>query len=130
MGYRHPSKGGNANGSKWIWPRTRRRIYMRDGHRCVWCTKDLSRGVKARRTLDHVIPRLWSGSNHITNLITACLRCNTQRGDLSPLAFAWTFPSPDIVLERIATALEQPLPELPHDRRTTQGQARPNDCAG
>lgn len=71
---RHPSKGGNANGSKWIWPRTRRRIYARDRHRCVWCTKDLSRSSKARRTLDHVRPRVWYGVTRTHNHATIRLR--------------------------------------------------------
>jgi len=124
---RATDRGSNgSNGSKWIRPEKRRRIYCRDRHRCVWCTKDLSRSSKVRRTLDHVRPRSWpavwykSGPyrltpsvNHHGNLVTACLRCNARRGGLSAVAFAWTFPSPDIVLERIAQALETPLPELP-----------------
>lgn len=115
------SAGGNTHGSKWIWPATRRRIYVRDRHRCVWCTKDLSRVPKKRRTLDHVVPRAWRdtphhpvmGTSNPRNLVTACLRCNTKRQGLSALAFAWTHPAPDAVLERLAQAIDTPLPALP-----------------
>ena len=50
--------------------------------------------------------------NHHANLITSCLRCNAKRGGLSAVAFAWTFPAPEAVLERIAAAIDQPLPEV------------------
>ena len=62
------------NGSKWIRPNTRRRIYERDGNACVHCgrTEDL--------TLDHIRSRSRGGTNKPTNLVTACRICNTMRG--------------------------------------------------
>jgi len=53
----------NKHGSKWIWPNTRRRIYKRDGWRCVWCQRDVRSVRKAQRTLDHVLPRSLGGTN-------------------------------------------------------------------
>lgn len=74
-----------------------------------------------RRTLDHVWPRSWRDTRHhpglgpsnVRNLVTACLRCNSKRGGLSALAFAWQFPAPEAVLERVAAAVDSLLPELP-----------------
>lgn len=92
-------KGAHYQGAKWIRPATRFAIYVRAAHphararalrassekerlaqlqaalRCVWCGR---RGV--RLCLDHLTPWVHGGSNHPTNLITACFSCNTRRG--------------------------------------------------
>jgi len=62
------------NGSKWIWPATRRKIYERDGWACVHCGND------RELTLDHITPASRGGSHRPTNLVTACRNCNTARG--------------------------------------------------
>lgn len=75
----------NKAGSKWIRPEKRQAIYHRDDDACVYC------GVSAVLTLDHVTPRVsWlavhgseSGMHHESNLITACLTCNSSRADQS-----------------------------------------------
>lgn len=55
---------------------TRQNVFRRDGHRCVYC------GSGHDLTLDHVIPRAKGGRTHWLNLVTACRRCNSQKGDL------------------------------------------------
>jgi 5-methylcytosine-specific restriction endonuclease McrA len=68
-------------------------IYHRDGFACVYCgiTADASR---AKLTLDHVVACEVGGTNEATNLVTACLSCNsakqarTMRGWLSYLRAA------------------------------------------
>lgn len=57
---------------------TRQNIFKRDGSRCVYC------GATEHLTLDHVIPRARGGSSTWDNLVTACHRCNTSKGDLTP----------------------------------------------
>jgi 5-methylcytosine-specific restriction endonuclease McrA len=56
----------------------RQNIFKRDGNRCQYCGKydDL--------TLDHVLPKSRGGKTNWDNLITACKRCNSQKGDLTP----------------------------------------------
>ena len=56
----------------------RQNIFKRDGFECQYCgnTKSL--------TLDHVFPRSKGGKSSWTNLVTACKRCNTQKGDFTP----------------------------------------------
>lgn len=53
-------------------------IYKRDGQACVYC------GHKDNLTLDHVLPRSRGGRDSWDNLVTACQRCNTEKGDRTP----------------------------------------------
>lgn len=100
---------------------------MRDGWRCLWCTKDLEDAENGARTLDHLVAREHGGTNDSSNLVTSCLGCNAARKDLPVLAFACRlarnsladevpFLSPSeivcAVLERIASAVSTELPEL------------------
>lgn len=57
---------------------TRQNIFKRDNHRCQYCgtTEDL--------TLDHVIPKSKGGKTNWDNLLTACKRCNSRKGDFTP----------------------------------------------
>ncbi len=57
---------------------TRYNIFKRDGYQCQYCgtTKDL--------TLDHLIPRSKGGKSTWNNLVTACKRCNSKKGDSTP----------------------------------------------
>lgn len=57
---------------------SRQNIYKRDNFTCCYCdsTKDL--------TLDHVIPKSRGGGSSWSNLVTACRRCNTKKGDCTP----------------------------------------------
>jgi len=58
-------------------PLTRQNIFRRDGHSCLYC------GAREGLTLDHVIPRARGGRTHWNNLVTACYKCNSRKGDLS-----------------------------------------------
>ena len=59
---------------RWIRDTTRLAIYMRDHGRCVYC------GSQAKLSLDHLSPVSKGGSNKPTNLVTACMECNRERG--------------------------------------------------
>jgi len=48
------------------------RVLLRDGGRCVYCGEPAT-------TLDHVRPRHAGGADHRTNLVSACLSCNSRR---------------------------------------------------
>lgn len=97
---RSPTAGNRGQGSKWLHPTTRLRIYERDGWRCVWCDTTVERptlpedGILVRgdiirqASIDHVVPRARGGSNAHTNLITCCAYCNARRGDRSVPGFA------------------------------------------
>jgi hypothetical protein len=56
----------------------RRAIHAREGGRCFYCLRRLA---PTTRCLDHVVPRAQSGRNSYRNLVSACLECNSQKGE-------------------------------------------------
>jgi 5-methylcytosine-specific restriction endonuclease McrA len=69
----------------WIRPVKRLAIYLRDGLACCYCGDGVEEG--AVLTLDHVTPHSKGGTNHEANLITACRRCNSSRGNRTVASF-------------------------------------------
>jgi 5-methylcytosine-specific restriction endonuclease McrA len=61
------------DGSSRRWRKVRAEVLERDRHTCHWC------GGSAD-TVDHLIPRLFGGTDALDNLVAACGRCNTRRG--------------------------------------------------
>ncbi|KAA9345965.1 HNH endonuclease [Adhaeribacter soli] len=57
---------------------SRHNIMKRDHFQCQYC------GTSKNLTLDHLMPRSRGGKSSWTNLITACGRCNTRKGDRTP----------------------------------------------
>jgi 5-methylcytosine-specific restriction protein A len=55
----------------------RRRVYARDGYRCVYCGRN---GRRILLTIDHVFPVALGGTNNPGNLATACRSCNLTKG--------------------------------------------------
>jgi 5-methylcytosine-specific restriction endonuclease McrA len=57
---------------------SRQNVFRRDSGHCQYCgrTEDL--------TLDHVIPKSRGGKTSWDNLTTACRKCNSRKGDLTP----------------------------------------------
>ena len=68
-------KRGHPSG--WIRPEKRHRIYLRDDWTCVYCYTYRA-GDFQHLTVDHVKPRSKGGSNHHSNLVTACRSCNSS----------------------------------------------------
>ena len=54
----------------------RLRIFERDGYKCRYCAKQLTR---LTATLDHVVPVRAGGGNGWDNLVTACFDCNASK---------------------------------------------------
>ena len=106
----------NPNGSKWIRKAKRQRIYARDSFRCVWRFEGCKQGERGTTlakdlTLDHVLPREAGGSNHESNLVTACISCNSRRADRSAIEFCFaTCDDPAAHLDRMLAAVLSPLP--------------------
>jgi 5-methylcytosine-specific restriction endonuclease McrA len=53
----------------------RSNVFRRDKGECQYC------GSKRQLTIDHVVPRSKGGKTSWTNLVTACNRCNVNKGD-------------------------------------------------
>ena len=70
-----------GQGSKWCAKDKRLALYLRDDLKCAFCDCVVVPGVTA--TLDHVLACELGGTNDTTNLVTACISCNSAKRDLS-----------------------------------------------
>ena len=58
---------------------TRKNLIKRDNHQCQYC------GMKrVPLTIDHVIPKVRGGGDTWENLVSACVKCNNQKGNRTP----------------------------------------------
>lgn len=57
---------------------SRQNVFKRDAQECQYC------GSKRDLTLDHVLPKSKGGRSTWQNLVTACKRCNSLKGDKTP----------------------------------------------
>ena len=93
------------HGSHWIRDERRLAILVRDRGICLWCNRR-----PQKLTLDHLIPHCEGGSNKHTNLVTACLFCNSARGSKSVEVFASSHgDKAQAILARIRTTIARPI---------------------
>ncbi len=57
-------------------------VLSRDQYRCQYCG---SSAPHRELTFDHVVPRAQGGRTVWENIVTACLRCNMQKGARTPV---------------------------------------------
>jgi len=57
---------------------SRREVLRRDRQTCQYCSR------RTHLTLDHVVPRSKGGPHTWDNVVTACERCNSLKGDRTP----------------------------------------------
>jgi hypothetical protein len=62
----------------------RRAIHSRERGRCFYCLRQLT---PMARCLDHVVPQAEFGGNSYRNLVSCCLKCNSQKGERSAIDF-------------------------------------------
>ena len=59
---------------------SRKNIIKRDAHQCQYC------GIRnVPLTVDHVIPKHRGGPDSWENLVCACVKCNTKKGNQTPI---------------------------------------------
>lgn len=65
---------------------TNRSLYVRDRYVCAYCSRSFPSSDLSR---DHIIPRSKGGTDDWMNVVTACKKCNTKKGDktLSQVGF-------------------------------------------
>ena len=126
---KRPSRKAKSQGQHWIRDARRLAVYRRDsaarlgvfardGLACCWCGAGVEdEGV--RLTLDHLVPYADGGSNCSENVFSACVRCNSSRGQRSIEAFA-------VACAHYLNHGIQPADILAHIRATV---ARPVDLA-
>lgn len=54
------------------------KVFERDEYKCKYCGKQCTRFTA---TLDHVMPVTQGGDNSFSNLVTACLDCNSRKNN-------------------------------------------------
>ena len=74
-------KGNHQAAGQWIRADKRLAIYLRDRFTCIYCLRDLHDAAPTDITLDHLQCQSDGGSNHESNLITACRSCNCSQQD-------------------------------------------------
>lgn len=60
----------------------RRNLFARDHNQCQYCGH---RFPTSELSIDHVVPRTQSGPDTWTNLVCACVRCNSKKGGRTPV---------------------------------------------
>ena len=79
-------RAGNKAGSTTYLRQQRLLAWRRDGGRCVWCGKRphlnrcSPRGCPLCFEADHLVHVSNGGTDHHSNLLTACRACNQARG--------------------------------------------------
>lgn len=58
----------------------RDRIWRRDGGRCYYCSRPLTRKTM---TIDHVVARYVGGTDDEKNIVLCCRTCNGEKGNLT-----------------------------------------------
>ncbi|MDR2872248.1 MAG: HNH endonuclease [Xanthomonadaceae bacterium] len=56
-------------------------LFARDAHLCLYCGKPFER---PQLTRDHVLPLSKGGRDTWENVVTACLTCNSRKGNRTP----------------------------------------------
>lgn len=57
------------------------KIWVADGFKCLYCGVAMG---KAQLTIDHFIPLEMGGKNDPSNYLSACRRCNKNKGGMEP----------------------------------------------
>jgi 5-methylcytosine-specific restriction endonuclease McrA len=62
-------------------PFSRSNVFLRDRYTCQYCG---AHKKPLELTLDHIVPRSAAGDTCWENVVTACKKCNTKKGDRTP----------------------------------------------
>ncbi len=61
----------------------KQKVWYRDNFTCHYCGKKVhSETYPGRATVDHKKPLVKGGTNDFDNLVTACEKCNSKKGEL------------------------------------------------
>ena len=63
---------------------------------CHYCgvVENIVNGVKRSMEIDHIVPVSKGGRTELSNVTSACRRCNAKKHDLLPNEFATRYPAP------------------------------------
>lgn len=70
--------------TKYFYTPERKELYKQSSGMCFYCGKKLQIDFPNRKdymTIDHFIPLSLGGENSIKNMVPACKKCNSEKGD-------------------------------------------------
>lgn len=56
-------------------------IYLRDNFKCFYCGKSSFKDNK-ELNLEHILPKIQGGKDIANNLVTSCIRCNSEKSTI------------------------------------------------
>ncbi len=57
------------------------KVWLADGLKCMYCYQQMG---KVQLTIDHFIPLEMGGANNTSNYLSACKKCNKDKGSMDP----------------------------------------------
>ena len=85
-------------------------VLARDNHTCFYCNAEAD-------TVDHIVPVSKSDDKseayNPNNLVAACKRCNSSRGNRSQAAFLAKSATPPVFSSRMYPMQSEPMPDSP-----------------
>lgn len=104
---KHTRQNNNKanNGGKWIAPKKRQAIYIRDDLRCIYCEQGIEDGIQFN--LDHLVPQELGGSNTASNLVTCCKSCNSSKGSKTLRQFFSYLRDKGVDTDKIASRIRR-----------------------
>jgi 5-methylcytosine-specific restriction endonuclease McrA len=83
---------------------SRENVFRRDKYKCMYCG---CTGTAKTLTMDHVVPRSKGGTHTWDNVVTACERCNSLKGDRTPEEAKMSLRTPKAPLHPVVAFAEQ-----------------------
>jgi hypothetical protein len=85
-------------------PEERQRVYDYFGHQCAYCGIAVEPGAG---DLDHLVSAALGGTNHLSNRVLSCKRCNAkEKRELDWRSFLGKMSSDEVILSRRKEKIE------------------------
>ena len=94
---------------------TRKNIMLRDNYTCQYCSKPTS---SDKLNIDHVVPRGQGGKSEWTNLVTACIPCNSIKDCKTPKQAGMTLRKKPKKPDFMVFTIHRNVQNVPEDWRS------------
>lgn len=90
---------------------SRKNVYLRDNFTCQYCGEQ-HLDYMHHLTLDHVVPKAKGGKTNWTNIVAACMACNSKRRTMSRVGSQLQFQS-SLTISRLRIRLSHSRSSFP-----------------